>query len=168
MAIEDGQRGNTDDGELALALHSVSEFGQWIRGADSKAVWLFAVHGLMITVYLDNLSRIAGMSALGWWAWGVTGLAMLFSLGFLAAAQLPRLGGTLDNPLAFPSAARNRSRPEPAGDVRVRTHLAWDHATTLARIALRKYCWLKRATFSSMIAVAAFVAWLAALAPSGG
>lgn len=152
-----------------VALHSVAEFGQWVKNSDSKAVLLVAIQGLLITSVAQRAGA-APMNAAGAVWLGAGLLALSVSLACTALALLPRMPVSVAsavNPISFPVAGRlspvEIERPATAA---VRRRQAWEQALTLARIAVLKYRWVRRATVSTFLAVACLLIWLGATAYS--
>jgi hypothetical protein len=154
--------------DLTLALHAVLDFGRWIRNADGKAALLAGVHGFILTGALSQAMQIratlrgeGNLANAAFVVFAILAAAVLVSLGYLLATQLPRLsppqGGSR---LAFPTAAVLAHRTLASRTtVADRRDEAWREAASLARIALAKYRLLRRAMLAGFVAVLAFVTW---------
>jgi hypothetical protein len=148
--------------DLAIGLHTVTEFNQSIRYADTKAGGLAAVQALALTVLAARRDSASGATALLFVA---CLLGILVSAALLAVGQAPRLGraGLTTAPTrnAFPSLS-----VMPQADVLAPPPLAaqheqvWRQAAELAGIAMAKYRWLHRAMVSTLCSLAAVLLWL--------
>jgi hypothetical protein len=155
-----------DNGELSTALNCVREFGRWIRNADAKAAALAALHGVLLPVLTNGIPK-GRIPLTAWWACGPLMLSAAASVGTLICligTQLPRTRvstGAAASRLAFPAVARMRPAEllRPASSRLLRAH-AWHQAAALAEIAARKFRWLRRATFTTALTVAAFLVWI--------
>jgi hypothetical protein len=159
--------------ELDIALYAISDFGQSIPNADTKSGMLGALLGLLLAgvTSQQDLIRDTVTSPHDRWAAGVLVtfvVSLVFAGGFLGLTQLPRLSTPLNvRRLAFPAAARRggvRSRMS-AAELRDE---AWSQAETLARIALRKFRYLRWSLLSSGFCVLLFLVWLGLSAVPAG
>jgi hypothetical protein len=163
-----------DDGsELTVALHTIGEFGEWIRSADSKAALLAAVQGLLVTGSIGRLDglRSSPGTMVRWLE--VTTLAVFLAALTISAAALivshiPRLPASGQTRFAFPvvallpaDALRERRSPDEL------LEQAWWQAGTLAHIAVTKYRWLRAAGVLTFVALALFLlcCWLSVALP---
>lgn len=159
-----------DEDELAIALHTVAEFGQWIRSADSKAALLAGVQGLLITGLLDRSSLLASAlepRGLAGWAASVALIAFLVglasSLAFLAGTQLPRLASPPLHAgrLGFPSAAYlTADALVTALEAAPQRRQVWRQTGILARIAMVKFRALRWALVTTLVTLLAFLLWI--------
>jgi hypothetical protein len=159
-----GRTAETASQNIAVGLHTIGEFNQSIRYADSKAAALAAAQGLAATVLATH--RDGGPGGLLPTLLFTAGLAgVLISAALLAAGQVPRLSsGATDsapNRLAFPSLARMQlidilKASSPANQ----REDAWRQAADLAKIAMTKYRWLHRALVSTIGTLATVLLWL--------
>jgi len=152
--------------ELDIALYAISDFGQSIQNADTKSGMLGALLGLLLagaTSQQELIQRTVSSSAPRHTT-SVTVLVMF--VGFLAVAgaclgltQLPRLSTPpAVRRLAFPALARLGMRSRlTAAELRDE---AWSQAETLARIAMRKFTYLRWSLLSSGLCVVLFLVWL--------
>jgi hypothetical protein len=160
-----------DDGpELTVALHTISEFGEWIRSADSKAALLAAAQGLLISGSIGLLSgthsvRGATVHLLEVTVLTLYLLALASSTAALVASHIPRLPTFSRNRLAFPTLASLQA--DAVGQRQSPDELieqAWWQAGTLAQIAVAKYRWLRAAAILTLVALSLFLTcvWLTA------
>jgi hypothetical protein len=178
----DGGRRLSLSDELAVALHTIDDFGRSIQSADAKAGALAAVLGLLIGSLVNDASGSPRTLLVAEHATGVPG--MLFG-GFLVSllaagvslglTQVPRLAtGRRTCRLSFPSVAGSGvgsvagsgGRPTggagtvggpDGGDV---TDDAWHQAGVLAAIAMTKFRYLRIALVTTGTCVITFVSWL--------
>lgn len=150
-----------DDGaELTAALHTIGEFGEWIRSADSKAALLAAVQGVLITGPIGRLSALRSSSGITiGWLECVTVATFLTALAISATAlfvsHLPRLPVSHRTRFAFPVVARLPAEAlhgHWSSDELLEQ--AWLQAAALARIAVTKYRWLRAAGALTSVTVA--------------
>lgn len=156
--------------EFTESLHSVTEFGHWIRNADVKAALLGAIQGLLITALVDRISLVGNVHHLTGAAqvlMAATSALLFVSLVgaslLLMSTQLPALDSTPIEAggFSFPAVARLRD-PTLLYNTRedIRAEQAWRQAWTLSRIAVRKYRRLRLATLATAVAVCVFVVWI--------
>ena len=167
--------------ELAVALHTIDDFGRSIQGADAKAGVLTAVLGLVVGSLVNEATGNRAALFRASYALRVPGAAFVVFLVSLAVAgvalgmtQVPRLMTTTGScRLAFPAAAHRGPRPPHALHQVPRTRSsvvdlhdeAWRQAEVLATIAMRKFRHLRIALPSTGLCVAAFVCWLITSTP---
>ncbi len=158
--------------DLDVALHAIGDFGQWIQNADTKAGMCGAVLGLLIagvTSDLDTVHRTLGGA--GSVRYPAVTLLVMFAVSlllagaFLGLTQVPRVPvPPTVRRLAFPAMARGsaycpvRDLP-PASAAQLRDE-AWDQAEALARIAARKFQYLRMGLVFSGLCTLAFLSWL--------
>lgn len=156
--------------ELSDSLHSVMEFGQWIRNADVKAALLGALQGLLITALIDRLSLIGAVFQLRggervamWSASLLLVVSLLAASLLLMSTQLPSLSSASSvatGAFSFPAVAKLQDPSPLYGTAEPeRVKQAWYQAWTLSRIAVRKYRRLRLATLATSLAVFLFVLW---------
>jgi hypothetical protein len=153
---------------LELGMHTVTEFGEWIRNADTKAALLAALLGLALTGLMGQGDALR-QTLHGHSFWTLVALVLLVAscgTGILSAAaligmQMPRLpvpsGGSR---FAFPSIARGpvTALLTELDDDQVTAEI-WSQAHVLARIAMAKFRLLRFALVCAAITLATFVAW---------
>jgi len=153
--------------ELDVALYTISDFGQCIQNADAKSGMLGALLGLLLAGITSQSELLRTTLAAGPQHTPARALLTAFALSlFVAGAclgltQLPRLTvPPAVRRLAFPAMAR---RSDSGGDrpsaVELRDE-AWGQAETLARIAMRKFRYLRVSLLSSGLCVVTFLTWL--------
>lgn len=162
------QRRLSPHDELAVALHTIDDFGRSIQIADAKAGMLTAALGLVTGGAASNLGGAdagpllaapshAGVPFVAFWVFLVSLLVAGVALGM---TQLPRLNATVEAcRLAFPSAARWGCRPTAPTVVELRDE-AWRQAEILASIAMRKFHHLRIALLATGVCILAFLCWL--------
>lgn len=158
--------------DLDVALHAIGDFGQWIQNADTKAGMCGALLGLMIAGVTSDIAAVhTTLGTGGPWRFPAIVLlgafaASLFVAGvFLGLTQMPRV--------PVPPTVRRLAFPAMAGGAMVRAirHLpsasaeelreeAWDQAEALARIAARKFRYLRMGLLWSGLCTMAFLGWL--------
>lgn len=130
-----------EDAKLAM-----TEFGNWIKNADTKVSVLAAVFGVMLALLAaraDTVRRALAHPA-SWATWILVALlvlllgAIVVTTGLLYSALVPRTMVTGRNRFSWPSLA---AEPGPPRDLDQRSTLeeAWSHNHLLAMIAERKY-----------------------------
>lgn len=155
--------------ELAVALHTIDDFGRSIQSADTKAGALAAVLGLIVGGLVNDLAGadvrlLTRQGVLG--APGPAFAVFLVSLVVagvaLAMTQIPRLT-TGEHPcrLAFPSVARDGVR---GVDL---TGEAWQQVEVLAGIAMTKFRHLRLGLLSTCACVVSFLTWLTIVVTTG-
>lgn len=155
----------SDAVELSTALHCVTEFGQGLRNADTKAAALASVHGLLLTLLLSGFPGSKDLSEVSWPLLGILLSCVTMSLvagGCLLGTQLPRLyppAGPVPSPLAIPTAAVVNGESHRPADAAVLTAQAWQQAFALAGIAVVKFRWLRRATAATGLTMITFLFW---------
>jgi hypothetical protein len=149
--------------DVAVGLHTVSEFNQTIRYADTKAAALAAAQALTVTV-LTSRRDLAGHSAGSAVLFALVVAGAVVSTAMLTAGQAPRLvtaSGDRPNRLAFPTAAEmGRAELLATPTARGQSEDVWRQAGTLAAIAMTKYRWLHRATAATAVTVGLMLVWL--------
>jgi len=155
--------------ELNVALYAISDVGRCIQSADAKSGMLGALLGLTIAGATSQLGLVrttftsAGALHNATVALLVAFAATLLAAGtFLGLSQLPRLEVPQDvRRLAFPALARGADEPwRRPGAAELRDE-AWRQAEALARIAVRKFWYLRASLLCSALCVVAFLMWLA-------
>jgi len=150
--------------DLSVGLHTVTEFNQSIRYADTKAGALAAVQTLAVTILATRREAgIAGLAPAVTFAVGL--LLVLVSAALLAAGQFPRLSNSpaagVRSRIAFPALATMQPIDVLSPPPLVRQHeQVWQQASDLAAIAIKKYRWLHRATVSTLFTLATVLLWL--------
>jgi hypothetical protein len=147
-----------------VGLHAVTEFNQSIRYADTKSAALATVQALAVTVLAARREAGTGNLPLTWLFTGCLS-GVLISVVLLAAGQAPRLSSgrpaEAPNRVAFPSlATMPRAAILPAPALKRQQEDVWRQAADLATIAMTKYRWLHRATWSTLGTLAAVLLWL--------
>ncbi|NMO56159.1 hypothetical protein HH310_33900 [Actinoplanes sp. TBRC 11911] len=146
--------------DTSLALHTITETNQSIRFADTKAGALAGIQALMITILArrhesgdGTLLRLLYLACL---------LGILVSALLLAVGQVPRLLEDQGRMNRVSFTALSRMHPDQLLQVPPMDHRhedAWRQAASLARIALAKFRWLTRAAASTVLTLAAVLAW---------
>jgi hypothetical protein len=163
----------TNDGfdpidELNVALFAIADVGQSIQNADTKSGMLGALLGLTIAGATSQLTLVrTTLTTTGVLHHVAVALlaaftASLFAAGlFLGLTQIPRLGTPQRvRRLAFPALARGLGHYlRPPGVLELRDE-AWCQAEALARIALRKFRYLRASLLCSGVCVVSFLTWL--------
>ncbi|MFI9503367.1 hypothetical protein [Nocardia sp. NPDC052566] len=130
----------------------MTEFGNWIKNADTKISVLAAVFGVMLALLAaraDTFRRVLADPA-SCATWILVALlmlllgAVLMTTGLLYSALVPRTVVTGRNRFSWPSIA---SEPQPPRNLDQRSTLeeAWSHNHLLAQIAGRKYAAFRNA-----------------------
>jgi hypothetical protein len=151
--------------ELDIALYAISDFGQSIQNADTKSGMLGALLGLLLAglTSQQDLIRTTVTSPHDRYATGVLAafVVFLFVAGAcLGLTQIPRLSTPpAVRRLAFPALARLSGVRSRLSAAELRDE-AWSQAETLARIALRKFTYLRWSLLSSGFCVVLFLVWL--------
>jgi pycsar effector protein len=148
--------------DLSVGLHTVTEFNQSIRYADTKAGALAAVQALAVTVLAARRDS-ASADRLAIILFGVCLLGVLTSAALLAVGQTPRLiAGARPSRISFPSLAGMTPDDVTAPPSLAAQHeQIWRQAASLAAIAMTKYRWLHRAMVSTLLTLAVVLLWLA-------
>jgi hypothetical protein len=153
--------------DLSLALHTITETNQSIRFADTKAGALAGAQAVMVTVLATHDDEAAFRMLRA-----VCFLAVLISALLLAAGQAPRIFELRGRPsrVSFPALARlHADELLELPSLERRHEEAWRQAASLARIAVTKFRWLTRAAASTVLTLAAVLAWLTCVTwPSAG
>ena len=150
--------------DLSVGLHTVTEFNQSIRYADTKAGAMAAVQALALTVLAAR--RDAGATDLPSALLFLAGLVgILVSAVLLAAGQMPRRvkngGPVARSRIAFPSlSAMPIADILPPPPLSVQHEQVWRQASELSTIAMAKYRWLHRALVSTLCTLTAVLLWL--------
>jgi Pycsar effector protein len=158
--------------DLDIALHAIGDFGQWIQNADTKAGMCGALLGLMIAGVTSDIGAVhATLGTAGPLRYPAVILlaafaGSLFVAGvFLGLTQMPRVPvPPTVRRLAFPAMARGAVdraiRDLPAASAEELREEAWDQAEALARIAARKFRYLRMGLVCSGLCTMAFLGWL--------
>lgn len=157
--------------DLDDAHHAIDYFGQWIRGADTKAGLLAASVAVIIgtgsakiTTSTNALQPPTDLSALTRVLVGLTIVAVSISVAALAVAVVPRTTPSeIPSRFSFPTVASPDWTFVPATRDEASVQ-AWTQARVLARIAQNKHGALRVAsvtTFSSMfLYISSFITFL--------
>jgi hypothetical protein len=148
--------------DLSLALHTITETNQAIRFADTKAGALAGIQALMVTILASHHDAGNGMAMQ--LLHGACLLGVLASALLLAAGQAPRLVEHRRRPnrVSFPALVRmGADQLLQVPPLEHRHADAWHQTASLARIAVTKFRWLTRAAASTVLTLAAVLAWLA-------
>lgn len=160
------------DEKLAFeyAKSALTEFGAWIKNADTKATVLAAGFGAVATITASRTAAVltAIFGGPEGWRIAVAVIAVAFvvaavvTLWFLVSALVPRRdvsGGR--NAFAWPSVAH--FTPDDDTFKAASASMAWEQARTLARIAEAKFAAFQSALYS-FVAVVVFAAVIVAVA----
>jgi hypothetical protein len=158
--------------DLDVALHAIGDFGQWIQNADTKAGMCGALLGLMIAGVTSDIAAVhTTLAAGGPWRFPAIVLLVAFAVSlfvagvFLGLTQMPRVPvPPTVRRLAFPAMARGAMvraiRHLPTASADELREEAWDQAEALARIAARKFRYLRMGLLSSGLCTMTFLGWL--------
>lgn len=160
------------DEKLAFeyAKSAITEFGAWIKNADTKATVLAAGFGAVSTITASRTAAVMNVIFDGTEGWRIAvavvavafAVAAVVTLWFLVSALVPRRdvsGGR--NAFAWPSVAT--FTPDDDTFNAASAPMAWEQARALARIAEAKFAAFQSALYS-FVAVVVFAAVIVGVA----
>ena len=157
--VVDAEAGSRWD-EASLALSSAAE---WVRGADNKAGFALTALTLLLGAMGPDLMSLRSFCSQPSWGLVVLFISLVGVLTALvcsALVVLPRTPNPAPNRFSWPwLSVVGVSEVLERASQGVGVDEAWAQARTLARIARRKYHWLRAAMVSGGVAAVSFVVW---------